>query len=99
MGEHFKWRQVVCKQCGKQFASSSKFAAYCSSTCRTRARRAAQGKDKAIARAFAAIDELTHYCVQPSAAQTIKDVITWMCQDGLQGDIRIIMDNPSVSKS
>jgi len=77
MRQHHKWRTVNCSVCGQAFEASRHDAKFCSSTCRTKARRATQAKDKAIARARAAIDDLMQYCSSPSAADCMREVFGW----------------------
>lgn len=78
MSDRRKKRKMTCEQCGNPFHSSRIDATYCSNTCRTHARRASQAKDKAIARAKAAIDDLMKYCVSPSAADCMHEIIGWL---------------------
>jgi len=93
VGKHYKWREVECKQCGKKFEASSQFASYCSSTCRTRARRAKQGKDKAIAAARAAINELVQFCGSPLMAEKVNEIITWWTEENCGSEL-LIQFNP-----
>lgn len=92
MSNRSKKRRMTCEHCGNPFVSSRIDASYCSSTCRTQARRAKQGKDKAIAQAIAAIDNLTNFCINPSAAETIKEVISWMCKPEHTGGLKIVFE-------
>lgn len=78
MKERDKWKSHNCEECGKPFDSSRYDARYCSATCRSKMHRKAQAKDKAIARARAAIDELMKYCVSPSAADCMAEVFGWL---------------------
>jgi len=78
MKERDKWQSHNCEECGKRFDSSRYDARYCSATCRSKMHRKAQAKDKAIARAKAAIDELMKYCVSPSAADCMAEVFGWL---------------------
>lgn len=70
--------QLKCCECGKQFYSSRQDAKFCGATCRSRAHRKIDAKDKAIAKAKAAIDDLMKYCASPSAADCIKEVLGWL---------------------
>jgi len=72
------WVGHQCEECGKQFDSSRHDARFCSATCRSRAHRKIDAKDKAIARAKAAIDDLMKYCVSPSAADCMAEVFGWL---------------------
>jgi len=78
MPDRNKKRRMKCEHCGNPFVSSRIDATYCTSTCRTQARRKSQAKDRAIAKAQAAIDELMKYCASPSAADCIKEVLGWL---------------------
>jgi predicted nucleic acid-binding Zn ribbon protein len=86
---HYKWRTVNCSVCGKAFEASRHDAAYCSSTCRTKARRAKQGKEKAIAAARQAINELVLFCGSPLMADRVNEVITWWTEENCGSELRI----------
>lgn len=73
-----KYNDHKCAECGKQFHSSRYDTKYCSATCRSRAHRKIDAKDKAIAKAKQAIDDLMKYCVSPSAADCMKEIIGWL---------------------
>lgn len=78
MRHHYKWRTVKCPVCDKAFEASRPDATFCSSTCRTKARRASQAKDKAIAKAKTAIEELLKYETSASVADCLKEVFDWL---------------------
>jgi len=84
MRSHYKWRKVKCEVCKKMFDSSRADAKFCSATCRTRARRAAAAKDKALEKARAAVKSLMDVCgYEVSAFEQIDRIVTWVatCDD------------------
>jgi predicted nucleic acid-binding Zn ribbon protein len=93
MRTHYKHRTVNCPVCGKAFKASRDDATFCSSTCRTKARRAKQGKDKAIAAARQAINELVKFCGSPLMAERVNEVITWWTEENCGSEL-LIQFNP-----
>ncbi len=88
MRYHYKYRAVTCSVCGQSFTASRDDAKFCSSTCRTKARRATQAKDKAIARAKVAIADLTQYCGSPTVAECLNEIIGWLLNPDDKRELR-----------
>jgi len=76
--------ETKCQECQKTFYASRRDARFCSATCRTRARRAAAAKDKALDKARAAVKSLMDVCgYEISAFEQIDRIVTWVatCDD------------------
>lgn len=76
-----------CCECGKQFSSSREDAKFCGATCRSRAHRKIDAKDKAIAKAKAAIAELMQYCNSPIVNDCLQEIIGWITNPADQREL------------
>lgn len=64
--------EVTCAACGTKFESTRYDAAYCSSTCRSKAKRAKGQLDREIAAARAAVDVLVQRLPPVGAGKTFN---------------------------
>ena len=74
----YPYQHKQCEECGERFDSSRYDAKFCGATCRSRAHRKEQARDKAIERAKKAIDDLRQYYKSPVVADTMHELIRWL---------------------
>lgn len=74
----YQFHNQRCEECGNSFDSSRYDARFCGATCRSRAHRKEQARDKAIERAKKAIDDLRQYYKSPVVVDVMHDLIKWM---------------------